>query len=214
MTIDELLRAWKAQDAKPRYVIDYSELQTVLEERSRSLRQVLYSDEIKNYWTGLWIVGFLVLWFWAGPGESQSSLPYFLTLAVAAAAVLYYFAYSFFFVAQRRPRVPETRFTFSLRERLQLEMEYLTHQITARTRWYWVASHFVPPWLACMAVVWISSFRNDGAHQWNEILGLIVVTGGWIHMHLLERRWVLRELAPRRRELEALYRELIEGETD
>jgi hypothetical protein len=150
------------------------------------------------------------LWLWVGPGESQSSRVYVVALAVATASAVYYVAYSFFFVAQRKLRVPEALFSFSLRERLEAEIDYLVQQIAARTHWERVLLHLAPPWLACVMVVWAAGIRNDGVYGWHELLGLLTVTGSWIHMHILERKWVSRELVPRRRELEALHRKLVE----
>ena len=212
MTIDELSRSWKAQDEKPRYAIDYGALQSVLQERSRKLRDVLFTDEVKNYWTGLWIIAFMALWFRAGFGDGDSGRVYIVALAIAVAAVSYFIAYSFFFVAQRRPQVPVSVFTASLREHLEFEIDYVTNQIAARMRWWRVLLHLVPPWLACVVGLSIAALRNDGALQWHEILGLVVVTGGWIHMHILVRRWVTRELAPRKKELELLWQKLVEPE--
>lgn len=209
MTIDELLTIWKAQDEQPRYAIDYGALKSVLQERSRKLRDLLFSNEIKNYWTGLWIMGFLVLWFWGGPGKGVSGRAYFIALAAAVAAVVYFMAYSFFFVAQRRLRVPASLFTVSLREHLQFEIEYVTNQIAARTEWKRVLLHLAPPWLACMIGMWLADMQGDGTLQWRELLGLAVVTGGWIHMHITVRRWVSRELAPRKKELESLRQRLV-----
>lgn len=211
MTIDELLIAWKAQDEEPPYAIDYGALQSILGERSRNLRDVLFADEIASYWTSLWIIGFLALWFLVGPGEGASGRTYFAALAVAAAAVAYFMAYSFFFVARRRPKVPISVFTFSLREHLEFEIDYVTSQIAARTAWKRVLLHLAPPCLACVIAVWVAGIRNDGALQWQESLGMAVVAGGWIHMHILERRWVSRELAPRKRELQSLRQKLVES---
>ena len=113
MTIDELVRVWRAEDEQARYAINYRELQSVLNLRSRRLRDVLFSDEIKNYWTALWIIGFIGLWLLAGTGEEVSWRMYFAALSIAAASVLYFIGYSFFGVARRRPRVPISPFALS-----------------------------------------------------------------------------------------------------
>ena len=214
MTIEELLTAWRAEEEQPCYVIDYGELQSVLKARSRKLRDVLFSDEIKNYWTALWIIGFIGVWLLAGPGEGVSGWTYFTALAVAVASVVYFIAYSFFFVAQRRPQVPISPFALSLREHCEFELDYISSQIAARTEWWRVLLHLAPPCLACVVTLGVANIRGDGALQLHEFLALLVVTAGWIHMHVIERRWVARELVPRREDLESLRQKLVEPEAE
>ena len=125
---------------------------------------------------------------------------------------MYFIAYSFFILARRRPQAPASVFTFSLREHLDFEIDHVTDQIAARTQWWRVLLRLAPPWLACVVGLWIAAARNDGALQLNELLGLVVVTGVWIHMHILVRRWVSRELASRKKELELLRQKPVEPE--
>ena len=211
MAIDELIEAWRSQGDELPYAINNTALRLVLEERSRRLRESLFVDEIQNYWTGLWIVGFLGFWLWLGlePGGAMGQ-GYFVALAAATLAVVYFVGYSFFFVAQRRPQVPAPLLALSLREQLDSEIDYISHQIAARTRWRPVLLHLAPPWLACVIVVWTAGLRRDGMFQWPDLLGLLAVTGGWIHVYILERRWTARELTPRKREFESLRDRLLE----
>ena len=215
MAIDDLKAIWDSQDRQPPYVINDTALRSTLQERSRRLRRDLWSNEVRNYWTGLWIAGFLAYLFWRGypvPGASHSA--YFLAMAAAVAALVYYVFFSIFFVGRRRLQSHMPDFSSSLRERLDCEAEYLNYQVACRTRWIRVLLHLVPPWLACIAIVWGMTIRDGESLQLADLLSFAVVTGGWVHMCLIQRRWVYRELVPRLRELEALRGKLDEPESD
>jgi hypothetical protein len=131
-------------------------------------------------------------------------------LASAIAAVAYYVLFSILFVGDRRfqPRTPD--FSSSLRERLDREIDYVTHQIAVRMSWKRVLLHLMPPWFACIVIVWAGTIRNGGPLGWIDLLSFAVVTGGWVHVYFLQRRWVRRELVPRTRELAALRKKLDE----
>lgn len=211
--IDDLKATWASQENEPVYTINDRELQSVLQERSRKLRRTLFSNEIQNYWTSLWIGGFLAYLLWRGYSDISAADPwYFVTLGAAAAVLLYYVLFSIFFVGRRRIQSPKPDFASSLRERLDREIEYLAYQIAARLNWKRVLLHLIPPWSACIVIVSAMTIRSGDPFRLLDVLSIAVVTGGWIHVYWLQRRWVYGELVPRKRELDTLRRKLDEPE--
>jgi len=215
MTFDELLDTWKTQDNRPLYTIGDDALHRALQARTRILRRTLVSNELQNYWTSLWIAVFLMYLFWRGfPATGTTPGWYLFILWTAVAGVFCYVLYSFFIVGRRTIQAHVPDFSLSLRNRLEREIAYLADQIASRVDGKRVLIHLLPPWSACIVIVLAMNLHAGEPFRWLDLLSIVAVTGGWIHTYRLQRKWVHRELIPRKRELDGLLRLLDEPGMD
>ncbi len=209
MNFDDLKLVWDSQNEEPHYAIDEAGLHAILRQKSQTLKKLIFWQEAQTYGSSLFIllamaavsVG-LIFDVFRHPATATD----YSVLAIGATGWLYFAGKVYFSRRQQRQRT--ARFTESIRDELERDLEQLDYEIDGRQD---LVSGFIPPYVGGILFMWVF-FRAMGAPEWMilpmivaMIIGLVVETGS-------QRRLVERDLEPRREELESLRKKLLQNE--
>lgn len=201
MNFEDLKIIWDAETARPSYTLDEEALHRIVRQRSHSFwKKILFRDALEIG------AGIVMFWYFLrqairmvaynGGALSALSVSFFVT-AIGVA-----FVASFLFVSRQRQKRREERFDESIQGNLQKLLSNVSHQIRmlSNVAW-WYLLPLVPG-----AILFIAATADEeGINPWVQGLIVALIFGGILWLNL----WAVRkDLAPQKRELEALLSEL------
>jgi peptidoglycan/LPS O-acetylase OafA/YrhL len=208
MNLDDVMDAWRSQDATALHGVDQTLLHAALRQEQAKLQKQRRIDRWFIYVMSVLIVAamglFLGMMIYPGDDVVLTVWDYLIPLVGATAALV---LGSVMYVNRRAQAASERGFGDSFRDQLRRRIAQLDDQATRERRLVLV---MVTATLICGMAIYLAARRVNGvaySDDWPVVLGLMflvaVVSG-----HRRRRRSVEQDILPRQRRLEALLKEL------
>jgi hypothetical protein len=210
MNVDELMSVWRSQDAAPLHGVDKTLLHLALRQDEARLQK---ERRIERWMTYVGSVGLVAgmavfLFIMVYDDDPRTGWDFAIPVIGAAAALLWGGA---MYVSHRAQAVRERQFGESLRDQLGRHIAQLDYQATRVVRVASVLATALPP-LVCATAIILAGWRVNNEPfrtEWVWIVGGIFVCAvGSVAGVWEQRRSWQRDLLPRKRQLEALLKEL------
>jgi hypothetical protein len=215
MNLDELREAWRSQDASPLHGINEAHLRLVLQQEVAKLqaqrrvnRRIIYV-----YSAGLFagMAIFLVMIFgMLFYTDDDVIVGWDVVTPIVGAAAALFMAVQLY-VARRAEVQREQRFGESLRDQLGLRIAQLDYEATTALRRAraLVIALFVGATAIVFASIRVNLEPNEPFDRWGPFLRIILFFAlALVAVVWAGRRAIKRHVLPRKRELEALLKEL------
>lgn len=207
MSLDELMAVWRSQDAAPLHDMNKTLLHQALRQDEVRLQKVRRRERWTTYVASAGIVAamafFLVLMIQAPERYVMTSLDYGMGIVGAATALL---SWCVVYIDHRRQARHEQSFGESLRDQLNRHIAQLDQAATSRTSYL----EGLLAGISATAILFLGLRINQ--EPFNEGRFLVVSTILWCAVAVAgvraTRRQAQTDVLPRRRQLEALLKEL------
>jgi O-antigen/teichoic acid export membrane protein len=212
MNLEDLMEVWRSQDAAPLHGVNETLLRLALRQDEAKLRARRRREMWFTYIGMAVLVGltalFLAVMIYPNDDDVLSGWDYIVAVVGLAAALI---LSRMIYVGHRAQTRREQRFGESLRDQVNRQIAMIDPFLT----FSWVdrknVAIFVLGFGVAAAINFLAARINDKPYEeaWLWVRGGILysligigIVGWWL------RRWVRRDLAPRKRRLEALLKEL------
>ncbi len=208
MNLDDLIEAWRSQDASPLHVVDETLLRLALRQEQTKLHALRRRMRWVAYLTSAFVIGLMTLFLLMMISGSDSGIDWAAAIPVAGAAGALLFGGAIH-VRYRAQTQLEQSFGQSLRDQIRLRIALLDYQAKSDVR--------LVSLVAMGTLVYATAIRL-GSRVVNELpLG---IDGAWLGRRVfwwaiasaafiwLAHASVQRQVLPRKRRLEALLSEI------
>ena len=210
MNLDDLMEAWRSQDAAPLHGIDETLLQLALRQDQAKLQKARRIERWITCVMSAVLVAVMAvfLFIMIYDNDPRTDWDFAIPIVGAAAALLWGGA---MYVSHRPQALRERSFGESLRDQLNRHIAQLDYQATRVVRLASVLVTALPP-LVCATAIILAGWRINNepfSDEWVWIVGGIFVCAiGSVAGVWQQRRSMERDFLPRKRRLEALLKEL------
>jgi CubicO group peptidase (beta-lactamase class C family) len=205
MNFDEMQKAWQAEGAQARLMVDADLLLKEVQRNQRSFAATIFCRDVREIGVALVMVP---VWIFLG---IQWTLPWTWYLCVPT---LLWIA-GFMYVDRRRQRQREARAGNTLREQIETSLAQVEHQIWLLRNVLWW--YLLPLWVAIVIFFGHSAWQREqhGESAIATTAGTAAVTAFvfWF-VYWLNQYCVRKQLEPRRQELKSLLASLGGTATD
>jgi len=210
MEFNDLQVIWNSQHDQPMYGVNEEGLHNTLRSKSKRFRRLIFWQYFQTFCSCTFmmmaIAGLLLLnasGVLGRIGSSRALLGWEITALAFALVCWLQFGLSHL-VVHRHQKKQEKRYTTSLRDDLDKEINRTRYQIKTRSH---IMLGFIPPYVG--TALWIIVvFGLFGILSWTLIPVVVVMVAALIIESRSQRRFVEREIAPRLLELETLLEKL------
>ena len=212
MKFEDMKVIWDSQNEEPLYAVDEGGLHQMLREKAQAFKRLVFWQEAQTYGSSLFVVVMItaaLIAYFTGLLERMKGVELQAWHAVAlfvGVACWAQFGLNVYF-ARRRQKEREARFSESLRDEIDRDLERVEFEIATRKH---LARGFVPPHVGAFLFNWVI-FRATGV-EWMMIPLVAVMVAGFLFELRCQRRLVRNKLIPRKEELETLRDKLVQAE--
>ena len=212
MNLDELMSVWRSQDAAPLHGLNETQLWPALRQEQAQLQTARRRERWIIYLASAGFVAgmafFLAVMIYPYDDDVLTGWDYAIPIVGAAAALVWGGS---MYVSHRAQALRERGFGESLRDQLNRHIAQLDDQATRIVRLASVLVTVLPPSICATAVLLATWRINEKAISDDGYLLVTLIfvcayssaAGVW-----QQRRWMQRDLLPRKRRLEAMLKEL------
>jgi len=212
MNLDDLMEVWRSQDVSPLHGVDKTLLLLALRQEQAQLQTARRRERWIIYLASAGFVAgmafFLAVMIYPYDDDVLTGWDYAIPIVGAAAALVWGGS---MYVSHRAQALRERGFGESLRDQLNRHIAQLDDQATRIVRLASVLVTVLPPSICATAVLLATWRINEKAISDDGYLLVTLIfvcayssaAGVW-----QQRRWMQRDLLPRKRRLEAMLKEL------
>jgi len=213
MNLDDLMEVWRSQDVAPLHGVNETLVRLALrqdeEKRLRWLRIARWIFYVTTAFMVADMARILFVMIYSHDGDARSGWDYAIPVVGASAAVLWA---RMMYVRQRAQAVREQRFGDSLRDQINRQLAQLDYGATSAHLANMLGTLLLP--IVCAFAMILASWRiqhRSFSDPWLSVPIVFMICWGTICVggtFWWARRRVQRKNLPRKRQLEALLKEL------
>ncbi|MBI1177836.1 hypothetical protein GC207_10410 [bacterium] len=214
MDFEAIKVIWDSQNEKPLYALNETGLHAVLREKSRRFGRLMFRQELETYGASLFVITvilFILVADYLGLVAKVSpavALTKWDVVALLVAIVCWAQYAILIYSGRKRQHQRERKFTSSLRDDLERDIEQTRYQIAARKN---IVRGFIPPHIGS-GLVSLVIFRAM-SQEWMIIPLMTAMVVALAIETRSQRRLVKREMLPRLQALESLRDKLAKSES-
>jgi hypothetical protein len=212
MEFEDMKVIWDSQNDEPLYAVNEDGLQAMLRKKTQAFKRLVFWQEAQTYGSSLFVVvviSIALIGYFTGGLERMKGIPmgWWDAAALFVGVACWMQSGLNVYVARRKQNERETRFSETLRDEIDRDLERVDFEIATRKN---LVRGFIPPYLGSFLFNWVI-FRASGV-EWFMLPLVVVMVGAFLFELNSQRRLVRNKLIPRKEELESLRDKLANAE--